>query len=228
MDNSKKEAPITPPYVAYKTLKNFLRGLKTAIPSRIDKSVMPSMSGGTQSQILSALRYLKLTDANGHPQPLLVRIVKSDGPEYQAALREALSAYPFIANKTIDLAMATSHQLNEEFNKLASGDTVRKAVIFFIPAAKEAGITMSPFFKEPGKRTPSNGKRKPRMPKGVALSPPPTSVQRSDPQPQQPAPMMAWHEMLLAKFPSFDPAWPDEVKNKWFAAFADLMSKGNK
>jgi hypothetical protein len=32
-------------------------------------------------------------------------------------------------------------------------------------------------------------------------------------------------EMLLSKFPQFDPAWPDEVKLKWFDAF-DRLLKG--
>ncbi len=30
-------------------------------------------------------------------------------------------------------------------------------------------------------------------------------------------------EMLLSKFPEFDPTWPDEVKLKWFDAFDRLM-----
>lgn len=32
-----------------------------------------------------------------------------------------------------------------------------------------------------------------------------------------------WAEQLLAKFPQFDPAWPDDVKGKWFDAFDRLM-----
>jgi hypothetical protein len=38
----------------------------------------------------------------------------------------------------------------------------------------------------------------------------------------------SWNELLLAKFPSFDPAWPDEVKTKWFASFNELMQQGQK
>jgi hypothetical protein len=32
-----------------------------------------------------------------------------------------------------------------------------------------------------------------------------------------------WAEMLLSKFPQFDPAWSDDVKLKWFDAFDRLM-----
>jgi hypothetical protein len=30
--------------------------------------------------------------------------------------------------------------------------------------------------------------------------------------------------MLLSKFPELDPAWPDDVKAKWFDSFKELMS----
>jgi hypothetical protein len=30
---------------------------------------------------------------------------------------------------------------------------------------------------------------------------------------------------LLAKFPDFDPAWPDDIKAKWFSGF-DTFMKG--
>jgi hypothetical protein len=29
---------------------------------------------------------------------------------------------------------------------------------------------------------------------------------------------------LLSKFPALDPAWPDDVKAKWFEAFDRLMN----
>jgi hypothetical protein len=37
---------------------------------------------------------------------------------------------------------------------------------------------------------------------------------------------MTWEQMLLSKFPSFDPSWPDEVKSKWFDGFHRLMRVG--
>jgi hypothetical protein len=30
-------------------------------------------------------------------------------------------------------------------------------------------------------------------------------------------------ELLLAKFPQFDPAWPDELKAKWFDGYERLL-----
>ena len=37
---------------------------------------------------------------------------------------------------------------------------------------------------------------------------------------------MTWAQMLLPKFPTFDPWWPDDVQAKWFAIFARLMGSG--
>jgi hypothetical protein len=32
-------------------------------------------------------------------------------------------------------------------------------------------------------------------------------------------------KLLLDKFPTFDPSWPDELKNKWFSAFDELLRR---
>ena len=167
--DDKKNAPQTPPYVAYKTFKNFLRSLQVTIPSRIDKSVMPSTSGAAQGQILQALKYFKLIDPiTGAPQPNLARLVKSEGAEHQKVMRELLEAnYPFLRDKHIDLTVATHRLLEDQFKDSAQGDTLRKCVTFFIPAAAEAGIALSPFIKALGTRTSSGKPRKARTSKGT-------------------------------------------------------------
>jgi hypothetical protein len=35
-----------------------------------------------------------------------------------------------------------------------------------------------------------------------------------------------WYKIVLDKFPTFDPSWPDDVKSKWFEAFNTLLKKG--
>jgi hypothetical protein len=37
--------------------------------------------------------------------------------------------------------------------------------------------------------------------------------------------VFSWHGALLDKFPNFDPAWPDEIKLKWFSAFDEMLKK---
>lgn len=223
MTNDNKEQKRTPPVLAYRTFDNTLRTLKQAIPSRIDRSVFRSQSGLGQTQILHALKFLSLINEDGVPSPKLAQLVKSEGAEHQKHLRDVLTAsYPFLRDSAFDLKSATYKLLEERFQKLgASGDTVRKCITFFIPAAKAAGIQLSPFIPEVGKRVASNGKpRKPRQQRDATPPPPPA---REVPPPP---PLMSWHELLLSKFPSFDPGWPDDVKSKWFDNFAELRKAG--
>ena len=52
-----------PPYVAYKTFRNFLEFLKDNFPSRIDRSVWgPRYSGTSGQQLMTALKVLNLID----------------------------------------------------------------------------------------------------------------------------------------------------------------------
>ncbi len=217
-DETQKKESVAPPVVAYRTLRNFFRGLAAAMPSRIDKSVMTSMSGSTQIQLLQALRRLGCIEPNGTPTARLRKLVKAEGPEFQAAMHEALiDTYPFL--KDNDLSGVTTQQLQELFGTMGSGDTVRKAITFFIPAAKDAGIKLSPFLKEPGKRAPSNGKARRSRPAKV------DEGRVDDPPPPPPAAAKSMDQMLMEKFPAFDPAWSDDIKQKWFTGFADLMAR---
>lgn len=220
---NEKEAVAVPPYGSFVTFQSFLKGLKAGIPGRIDKSVMTNLSGGVQASILPALKYFKLIDGNGIPTDKLAPLVNSEGAEYQKALKGVLiQAYPFLSSPSFKLETATSKQLDDEFDRLAGGDTVRKCVTFFIPAAKAAGLTLSPYIKEPKKRTVTNGRPKKQKPAPAAPGGAPAPAAAT---PQEPA-APSWHQLLLSKFPSFDPAWPDEVKAKWFESFNDLMKKG--
>jgi hypothetical protein len=38
----------------------------------------------------------------------------------------------------------------------------------------------------------------------------------------------SFQEMLLAKFPDFDPTWNDETKTKWFSNFETFMASAKK
>lgn len=53
--------------------------------------------------------------------------------------------------------------------------------------------------------------------------PPDPQKPLTDPNIQTRTDTNVWAEQLLAKFPQFDPAWPDEVKLKWFDGFDRLM-----
>lgn len=231
MKDETKEAVLVPPYVSFATFSNFLKNLGQHVPGRIDKSVMSNLAGGVQLQVLQALKYLKLINPDGTPTDKLAPLVTSEGADHQKALRSVLTAaYPFMSDGKFKLETASPKMLDDEFAKLATGDTVRKCVTFFIPAATAAGITISPHIKLPKKRTTTNGKaKKPKLASTSSTAKPPQPAVHTGaanfPEGAAPA-ALTWHQLLLSKFPSFDPTWTDDVKAKWFESFNDLMKKG--
>jgi len=212
-----------PPYSPYRSFRNYIDSLKQGIPARIDRSVMPSMSGALQSQITATLRYFELITPSGVPTPALPVLVNSEGPERAKTLRQLLhSSYRFLFDKaTFDLMAATPRMLEEQFAHTgASGGTVDKCVMFFLAAAKEAQIELSPHLKnQRGNRDyrTKTVSRTVRMPFSVDSASATNGFENSE---------LSWEQMLLSKFPSFDPAWPDEVKSKWFDGFHRLMRVG--
>lgn len=160
-----KRLSSAPPYIAYRTFRNFVDSLRVAMPGRIDRSVMHTMSGGAQGQMMHALRTMDLVSQQGLPTETFKRLVIAEGVERQKALSTALhSGYPFLFSPSIDLATATGKQLLEQFADVPlSGDTVKRSVSFFLAAAKDAGIALSPYFKKiqsrsnPTKRAGADG-----------------------------------------------------------------------
>src|SRR4030042_4898332 len=100
---------LSPPYLPYKTLRNFLESMKVAMPARIDRSVMRSMSGAMQSQLILALKYLHLISLDaGVPTEKLTKLVHSEGAERQRILKEILiSSYSFLFKEGFNLEDAT-------------------------------------------------------------------------------------------------------------------------
>jgi hypothetical protein len=225
MANSATEAaqaaktPI-PPYLAYKTLINFINSLQQGIPSRIDKSIMRSLSGATQGQLLSTLRYFDLIEPEGKPKEFLTRLVTSEGPMRKTLLKEmVLRGYDFVFSSSLDLQAATGKQVEELFSAQGiGGETARKALGLFLILTKETGIKLSPHIKVPQSRRGGARRRT-----GTASN--------DDPNTKEiplvvTEPKLSWEQMLLSKFPSFDPNWPDEVKTRWFDSFEKLMKRG--
>lgn len=208
-----------PPYVAYKTFENFVDTLHArAIPSRIDRGVMSTMSGGVQSHLMSALRYFDFVNSVGQPTDRMKAFVNSEGEERKKQLIALVRwAYPFLF-QGFDLSSVTQAHLIEQFEAqtAATGATLRKCVGFFLAISRAAGLEVSPYLKRT--RAPRvNGTRR----KGASTgNVPPTSSQREDRMESQ---QSDWSRALLEKFPAFDPNWSEEVQAKWFAAFERLM-----
>jgi Family of unknown function (DUF5343) len=137
-----------PPYVPFPSLKSFIQNAsQQGLANRIDRSVLTNFSGSTQTQLITALRFLGLIDVKGHPTDRLETLVRASGTdEWSNALAAALrDRYPTLFGE-FDLARATPNQFGERFRSTFPGsDAVqRKAVTFLLGAAQDAKISVSP------------------------------------------------------------------------------------
>lgn len=213
-----------PPYLAYKTFTNFLASLKEGvIPTRIDRSMkaMAGQSGSTQSYLMSTLKFFQLINEEGTPLPALEELVKMEGDERKKILRPMIEVgyAPILGN--LDLMRATTSMLYEKFRALdLNGATLRKCHSFFAAAATDAGISLAPELKP---NTRATGTRKVRKPRGNTGTP----VTNDVPPPPSPPPVpRSMHELLLSKFPDFDPSWSEDLKTKWFDGYEKLLKAG--
>lgn len=218
-DEDKK---LIPPYIAYKTLSNFLDRLKAvAVSSRIDRSMMSTYSGAMQGQLLTTLRYLNLINEEGIPNQKLYELVNSAGEERPGILKEIISSsYPFLFKKDLDLKQINPQQLLELFeNAGVSGATIRKSIVFFFSMAKDAGIELSPHIKRMRFKNASLLQvRKTDVGKA-------SEGEYAEEEHRLKRSSLKEAALWLSIFPKFDPSWPDEIKAKWFDAFRDFRKE---
>ncbi len=218
---AEKTVHTVPPYLAYATFKNYIATLKTAMPNRIERGILRNMSGVNQTLLLNALRYFNLIAHDGQPTERLSRLRSAEGADRQKQFTELLrTAYPTFFSQGFNLQGATPREMEERFEKLGvSGDTTRKAITFFVLAAQDAGIPVSPYLKKSA-RSKRNGTAQPR--KSTASN---NADMRRRENPLAQSGAGSLRAELVAKFPTLDPAWPDDVKAKWFDAFQQLMER---
>lgn len=216
-----------PPYVSYRTFRNFIDGMKRGIPGRIDRSYWGELfSGSNGTQAVSALRFFGLIDANHTPTSQLKQMVEADSVQRTGIIQKlTYENYPFILkSNSIDPKTATFAQLEESFksNFQLTPDVLRKCTKFFVEMAIEGGISLSlHIVKKSGIARTSTGTKKTF--KKIHGR---TNQNLQIPQSTEEIPEnLSWDKMLLAKFPPFDPAWNDNVKLKWFEAFDELLKR---
>ncbi len=213
-----------PPYVSYRTFCNFVDGLRNGVPARIDRSYWGDMfSGSSGNQLVTALRFLSLVDANGVPTGQLRQLVSAKGTQKTDLLKEITSkSFSFL--NSLDPQTATYAQLREAFHQTfeLGSDVSRKCIKFFVALAGDAGIPLSPFVTKRF-RSARNGTATKKVTRKTG-----TRIVRKAivPQNVQEIPeRIPWDKLLLTKFPAFDPAWSDEVKLNWFKAFDELLKR---
>ena len=223
---SEKDRKTLPPYVSYRTFRNFVDGLQPGIPSRIDRSYWGERySGSTGTQLMTALRFLGLIDSDGIPAIRLRQLVSAKGVQRSQVLNQiAHSSFDFLMEKSIDLQVATYSQLEQAFysSYQVTGDVTRKCIKFFVSLQSDAGATMSPFIVKKSRAITASGGRKSNSGKTAARTN--RNFVKSLKTNSIPV-QTTWYEMVLNKFPNLDPAWSDDVKVKWFEAFEILLKR---
>jgi len=213
-----------PPYVSYKTFNNFLSRLQQHLPTRIDRSYWGDMfSGSSGAQLMAAMRFLNLVDANTRPTPHLKLLVLATGDHKTLLLKQvATEAYDFVLKGPLDSQNATYAELEEIFQNTfrMKGDVSRKCIKFFTELAHDSGIPVSPSFAKKYKVPRSNLGTKNAAKKFGTRTNQNFSVPLLD---NKIIELDPWHKMLLEKFPAFDPTWNDDIKMNWFNALGQMI-----
>jgi hypothetical protein len=164
---AKQPDRVTPPSIAWKAFDGYIEHLHKAKvpPPRIDTSIMPaSMSGQVRSQLKAALRFLNLITDDGTLDESFVTLIETYGTDgWPAILATVISDAYAKTVAAVDLKSGTPAQLHQAFRDAGSnGESLYKAVRFYLAALTKAGIGYSPFFEARGAKTigRKSGRRK--------------------------------------------------------------------
>jgi hypothetical protein len=207
-----------PPYLSWATFEGILDGLaRDGIPDQIDRSVLRGKSGTDQGQFLRAAQSFGLIDGEGVPTERLRALIVEQHrrPEiYREILQER---YPDV----IALGTgATQQQLEDTFRKFPGigGDTVRKAIAFYLNAAKQAEIPLSPRFKS---TRPGAGGRKARRPRAAGASGTGDGAAGDDTRDEPKKSLPEIVDALVTKLPAKGESWTAE-EAKWWLQMAGM------
>ena len=231
-----QEKQQTPAYSSFVTTTNTIDLLKAdGVPPKFDRSILGSMSGSSQSQIMVTFRYLNFIDENDRTTEVLKDLVYADREQRKEIWRKILTnSYPYILNPEDDfnLEVCAPSTFKEKFEDQGiNGSTLNKAIRFFLAAAEFAEIKISPHVKKNYKSrrsTPSKSSKKPTQKKptpqntqsqnGIATKKPLTDTQTQ-------LIVTKGYEILqalLQKLPS-NFRWTEYERNKWIAAHTAVL-----
>lgn len=154
-----RDTVIPAPYLPFKTFLSSLDPFSQGIPPKIDRTLW-NQSGFVQGLIMNAYRFFNLVDTHDKPTAMFQKVVKSKNDERKSAVKNLLElGYPEIVTQH-DLATMTPKMLDELMEKYnVSGDTRKKAVTFFLQAAKFAETPLSNFLAEKIRNTGATRRR---------------------------------------------------------------------
>lgn len=216
-----------PPYFAFRTLTNTLDQMKEkAIPTRIDRTFLVGMSGAGQTQFIAGLKGLGLIDASGAVTPKLTNLVNANPAQRKTMIGEIVrETYPEAV--ALGETNATTGQLVEVFREYGlTGDTARKAIAFYLNAARYSGdVPLSPLFSTP-KVTAAPGSRRgksktSRNGTGVdGAETPPEDHERGPKMPKLHPAISA----LLTELPTVGQGWTGQRRAEFMATFQAVVN----
>ncbi|MGO9159503.1 MAG: hypothetical protein ACLP7J_02140 [Streptosporangiaceae bacterium] len=153
-----------PPYLSFTTFWSFLEAMVSQpLPPKIDRSMMRSKSGSDQVGLTAALKAFGLVDDD----QVVTGLRELQGSDEAARIRwlaEVVRKY-YPAQMAVSEQNGTEQQLKESFRdsfQMGSADTIRKAMTFYLHAARTADIETSPHFPVTRSGSGAPGTPKPR------------------------------------------------------------------
>ncbi|WP_313675076.1 hypothetical protein [Mycolicibacterium sp.] len=139
-----------PPYMSFQTFWNFISELGSKqLPPRIDRSLMITKSGSDQANLMMALTSFGLVDDQSNVLPKLQELTAANDDDRKSVLAHLVTRY-YAEPMRVSANHGTSKDLNDAFTtsypSIASSDTRRKCVTFFLHAAHTGGLPLSVHF----------------------------------------------------------------------------------
>jgi hypothetical protein len=204
----------SPPYGSFVTVNNLFDRMaeEGGVPARIDRSYLNNLPGSVQSTTIQSLKALDLVDDDLHPTPTLIEIVEK--PDERKSLIAGLIREKYAPQLALG-QRATTSQLEASLREGGiQGSTLRKAIAFFLAAARWAEVPISPHFRTP--RVPSSERRSRR----VEAAPVQPAQVGPTPPPARDVPPAMKHELiagLIRELPAPGAPFPDDKQEAWFA-----------
>ena len=225
--NSKISSQVSiPPYVPYRTFRTFLEFLQDGIPARIDRSVWGSrFSGSSGTQLMTTFKVLGLMDENGFPTQILEELVFAEGENRRELIKSLLRSY-YTPVFQLDLTRATKGQFHEAFRSFGAKEGVlSKCEAFFIQAATDAGIHLSQYIvsgRHLSRRKTGSTRQKQTT---TSLTGSATDMRLASDIENTSGisrERLRVAELILSKYPDFDPGWDAEVQLHWLDGMTKL------
>jgi len=192
-----------------------------AVPRKLDRSAWSNKLYSTSLRdAIATYRFLGLVDEASAPTPMFAKMLTAfETPAWSSALRLVLeqSYMPLLAT---DIASLTAGGLLRTFRSIyrTEGEYTRRCCNFFIHASREAALNTGPFLLTNARSRFIEGSRSRRK------APDASAGSETDGGTGDTVDQNAL-AALLAKLPSYDRDWPDDVKRLWFEAYGELLQR---